>query len=29
MPVRLIPQAPSAYGFPLLIKNILRAPLTH
>ena len=29
MPVRLIPQTPSAYGFPLLIKNILRTPLTY
>jgi fatty-acyl-CoA synthase len=29
MPVKLIPQTPSAYGFPLLIKNILRTPLTY
>ena len=29
MSVRLIPETPSAYGFPLLIKNILRTPLTY
>jgi fatty-acyl-CoA synthase len=29
MTVRLIPQTPSAYGFPLLIKNILRTPLIY
>ncbi|GAB6907271.1 Long-chain-fatty-acid--CoA ligase [Desulfosarcina cetonica] len=29
MPVRLIPQTPSAYDFPLLIKNILRTPLIY
>jgi fatty-acyl-CoA synthase len=29
MTVKLIPQTPSAYGFPLLIKNILRTPLTY
>ena len=29
MTVRLIPQTPSAYGFPLLIKNILRNPLIY
>ena len=29
MSVRLIPRTPSAYGFPLLIKNILRTPLTY
>ena len=29
MPVKLIPQTPSACGFPLLIKNILLTPLTY
>ena len=29
MSVRLIPRTPSAYGFPLLIKNILRTPLAY
>jgi fatty-acyl-CoA synthase len=29
MPVKCIPRTPSAYGFPLLIKNILPAPLTY
>ena len=29
MPVRLIPRTPSAHGFPLLIKNILKTPLTY
>ncbi len=29
MPVKLIPQTPSAYNYPLLIKNILHTPLTY
>ncbi|GAB6888624.1 fatty acid--CoA ligase [Desulfothermus okinawensis JCM 13304] len=29
MPVKKIPQTPSAYSFPLLIKNLLRFPLTY
>ena len=29
MSVKLVPRTPSAYEFPLLIKNILRTPLIH
>ncbi len=29
MPIKTIPQTPSAYNFPLLIKNILNTPLTY
>ncbi|MDA8139954.1 MAG: fatty acid--CoA ligase [Desulfobacteraceae bacterium] len=29
MPARLIQPSPSAYGFPLLIKNLLRTPLIY
>jgi fatty-acyl-CoA synthase len=29
MSVKLVPRTPSAYGFPLLIKNILRTPLIY
>lgn len=29
MPVKIIPSAPSAYAFPLLIKNLLKMPLTY
>ena len=29
MSVRLVPRTPSAHEFPLLIKNILRTPLTY
>ena len=27
MPVKLIPPTPSAYGYPLLIKHLLQAPM--
>jgi fatty-acyl-CoA synthase len=29
MPVKIIPSTPSAYAFPLLIKNLLKMPLTY
>ena len=29
MSVKLVPSTPSAYGFPLLIKNILKTPLVY
>ena len=29
MPVRKIEKAPSAYDYPLLIKNLLRPPLRY